>query len=271
MFFAYTRHGRPTGRVVARALSFPHFGYSPPPRGDVLLRWGSQRGDDGAFTHVINPTPALRNASDKLRAFQLMEEAGVPVPSFTTHAESANRWRMGGDVTVLGRTRNGARGTGIYAYERDVPVPMGHELYTEYIPNDREYRLHVVGDEIVRVQRKYLDFPEQRTSEYVKNYANGYRFRAPQRRLNHDREEAAVKAVKALGLHYGCVDMVVDHEGVCYVLEVNTAPSCSPLTAGAYVGRLAPLIEELTGREVITNYNVLNMLGPGEDADTEEP
>jgi hypothetical protein len=43
------------------------------------------------------------------------------------------------------------------------------------------------------------------------------------------------------------------------------------LTAGAYVGRLAPLIESMTGREVVTNYNALDMLGPGEDADTEEP
>ena len=265
MFFAYTRHGRPTGRVVARALSFPHFGYSPPFRGDVLLRWGSQRGEDHNFRHVINPIPALRNASDKLRAFQLMEAHGVPIPKYGTTPDDL-------EGTVLGRTRHGARGNGIVAYPEDVWRNLGnHELYVEYIPNDREYRLHVVGDEIVRVQRKYLDFPEQRTSEFIKNYANGYRFRAPQRRLNHDREEAAIKAVKALGLHFGCVDMVIDREGVCYVLEVNTAPSCSPLTAGAYVGRLAPLIQEMTGREVITNYNVLNMLGPGEDADTEEP
>jgi glutathione synthase/RimK-type ligase-like ATP-grasp enzyme len=235
----------------------------------VLLRWGSQRGEDHNFRHVINPIPALRNASDKLRAFQLMEAHDVPVPRFTTSkAEVEDHWDAS---VVLGRTRHGARGNGIVAYD-DPRWTLGqHELYTEYIDNDREYRLHVVGDEIVRVQRKYLDFPEQRTSEYVKNYANGYRFRAPQRRLNHDREEAAIKAVKALGLHFGCVDMVIDREGVCYVLEVNTAPSCSPLTAGAYVGRLGPLIQEMTGREVITNYNVLNMLGPGEDADTEEP
>lgn len=268
MFFAYTRHGRPTGRVVARALSFPHFGYSPPFRGEVLLRWGSQRGEDGNFTHVINPTPALRNASDKLRAFQLMEEAGVPIPKYTNFRHDTYGW---GDGAILGRTRHGARAQGITVYEGAWAAQSGHQLYTQYIDNDREYRLHVVGDEIVRVQRKYLDFPEQRTSEFIKNYANGYRFRAPQRRLNHDREEAAIKAVKALGLHFGCVDMVIDREGVCYVLEVNTAPSCSPLTAGAYVGRLGPLIQEMTGREVITNYNVLNMLGPGEDADTEEP
>lgn len=268
MFFAYTRHGRPTGRVVARALSFPNFGYTPPIGGDLLLRWGSQRGSEAGFNYVINPSRALANASDKLRAFQLMEEAGVQVPPYSDNRHMAYGW---GDGPIMARTRHGARGNGIEVFPAAYVVPNYYELYVKYIPNDREYRLHVVGDEIVRVQRKYLDFPEQRTTEYVKNYANGYRFRAPQKRLNRDREDAAVNAVAALGLHFGCVDMVIDYENVCYVLEVNTAPSCSPLTAGAYVGRLAPLIESMTGREVVQNFNALDMLGPGEDADTEEP
>jgi len=273
MFFLYHRASRPTGKIVAEALGLPHGKRIIRFDTDVLLRWGSQVQSELEFrwAHVINTAQALANASNKLEAFYRMRgDEAIRVPWFThTHGDAEQKRREG--MTILGRTKRGARGRGIVAYPPDAPFMAQHELYTQFIPNDREYRLHVVGDEVVRVQRKYLDHPEQRHNEYVKNYANGYRFKAPQKRLNADREVAAVKAIQAMRLDFGCVDMVIDPANQAWVLEVNTAPACSPLTAAAYIGRLAPMIEAKIGRPLNVDYEALNILAGGEDRDTEEP
>ena len=128
---------------------------------------------------------------------------------------------------------------------RDIAVftasdtPAGCDFYTVYIPNTREYRIHVFQGEIIRVQGKYLDHPDQHTNPYIKNHGQGFRFRTPDRELNTDRREAAINAVEALGLDFGAVDLLVGEDRLCYVLEVNTAPACSPLTARAYVEKFA--------------------------------
>lgn len=118
-------------------------------------------------------------------------------------------------------------------------IPEGdkrfNEFYTEFIPNTREYRFHVFDGEVIRVQGKYHDCPEQQSNPYIKNHAQGFRFRAPDREPNRDRSDAAINAVAALGLVHGAVDLVIGAvDRSCYILEVNTAPACSPLTLRAY-------------------------------------
>jgi glutathione synthase/RimK-type ligase-like ATP-grasp enzyme len=116
-------------------------------------------------------------------------------------------------------------------------------LYVEFIPNEREYRLHVIGGMVVSVQRKYLERPHLSEGGFVKNHAHGYVFKTPERGLNASRHRAAIQAVELLGLDFGAVDMVVDHEGKEYVLEVNTAPALSPKRIEQYVTALRPLLD----------------------------
>ncbi|HEY6020337.1 MAG TPA: hypothetical protein VIY48_10650, partial [Candidatus Paceibacterota bacterium] len=146
---------------------------------------------------------------------------------------------------VLARRRRGFGGTDIQVCRHDPCVVA--EWYSGFIPNDREYRLHVVDGEVIRTQRKYLERPDQRHSDYIKNHANGYVFKTPQRPLRPSRLDAAVQAVSALGLDFGAVDLIVDPEGVEYVLEVNTAPACSPLTLSAYAEALKRKFPQIAG------------------------
>jgi glutathione synthase/RimK-type ligase-like ATP-grasp enzyme len=81
-------------------------------------------------------------------------------------------------------------------------------------------------------------------------------FKTPARKLNKSRTDAAVKAVEALGLDFGAVDLVVDHQGLEYVLEVNTAPACSPKTLQAYAFQLANLIRERSNEDYILHPQV---------------
>lgn len=259
MFFLYHSTTRPTGKWLAKALGFPGFGTCKTlkeRREDFVLRWGNSdqawRDGDGS---VLNPSSAIRTAADKLVALQRMAGSGVPVPRFTTDAGTAAAW----GTVVFGRTRHGSKGAGITVLQPGA-VPWGHALYTEFIPNTREYRLHVVNGVVVRVQRKYLEREGLNGDGYIKNHDHGYVFKQPQKALNASRTDAAVAACAALGLDFGAVDMVIDDRGKEYVLEVNTAPSCSPLTGKAYVEALAALIHERTGREVNPNLAVLEAL-----------
>jgi glutathione synthase/RimK-type ligase-like ATP-grasp enzyme len=141
----------------------------------------------------------------------------------------------------------------VYRYGLDY-IPPTHELYTEYVPNTREYRVHVYRDRAIRIQGKYLDYPEQNTNPYIKNHAQGYRFRTPRLQLRPNRVEDAIRAVHSVGLVYGAVDLIVTAEGEHKILEVNSAPAMSPLTLKAYAEAIA---EEL---ELDVNYRYLDSL-----------
>lgn len=252
MFFLYHRSTFPTGRKLARALgvNYGHLGPGQPPvrvrriqsrlsQTSALIRWGSQQPLPSGCrpTRTLNSPDALSISADKLRSLQRMTEAGVLTPTFSSQATEARGW-FDSSTTVFGRSRHGSCGRDIRIFHSaDEVTPC--ELYTLYVPNTREYRLHVFQGEVIRVQGKYLDHPDQHTNEFIKNHGQGFRFRAPEKQLNSDRIEAATAAVAALGLDFGAVDLLIGEDRRAYVLEVNSAPACSPLTARAYVERMA--------------------------------
>lgn len=262
MFFLFHKTTRPTGRLLAKALGIKSFGSvvkrdKPDPH--FLIRWGNAmpiRLAPGA--KELNSPRAISTASNKLRAFRAFEEAGVKTPEFTdSRYEAADMQRQG--HTVIGRTRSGSKGRGIVVYPPGTKIGY-HELYTRFIPNEREYRLHVVGDKVIRTQRKYPERNGAKPDAPIKNVANGFVFKAPQKKLNKDRETLAVEAVKALGLDFGAVDLVIDADGIAYILEINTAPACSPMTGTAYVTAMRELVLEKSngGYDLPTNYGALS-------------
>lgn len=236
LFLAH-RRTRPTGRVLAQALGCS-FGVQIQGNPETLIRWGNA----GEWTwdrtnHVVNKASAISQAGDKVRTLECLRAAGITVPDFQTSLPSSD------DGLWFGRKRRGFGGRDIRFFEAP-SYAEGAEWFSRFIPNNREYRFHVVGGEVVRTQRKYPDRPEQdRHGGKIKNHANGYVFKAPQSKLRSSRLETAVAAVEALGLDFGAVDAVIDPREVMYVLEVNTAPACSPLTAQAYINALRRYLE----------------------------
>lgn len=260
MFFLYHRTSRPTGQVLAEALEMPHgIPFDTPT--DRLIRWGSREAAalDAGCGQVLNTALAIRQAADKLGSLELLRDAGVRVPRFDTDPTQL-------DYPFLGRKRSHVRGTDIVlCLQRKDYLRKPRDYYVEYVPTVREYRLHVVGDEVIRVQGKYLDIPED-VVPHIRNHAHGYRFRAPSKRLRSQRLEQAVLAVRSLGLDFGAVDMLIGEDGESYVLEVNTAPSCSPRTGAAYVNAFASLL----GIESV-RIDALDILSAAqEEQDTED-
>jgi len=266
MFFMYHRRSRPTGEVLARALGVDH-GYGVP--GDeivpVLIRWGSRASSFHGVERTLNPADAIERASHKLMSLEILRDAGVPVPDFDTDPEALVE-RAG--YPILGRRMQHARATDVVlCLQRRDFRRRPRDYYVAYVPTNREYRLHVAGGEVIRIQGKYLDVPGDYVP-HVRNYASGHRFRAPRKRLHMERLNAAVTAVEALGLDFGAVDLIVSDSGAHYVLEVNTSPSCSPRTGAAYVSAFARM---LGLDEERINYGALNVLTPEqEEQDSED-
>lgn len=252
MYFLYHKKSCKTGKVLGTALGIRR-GLGKTAQGNgPLIRWGNAIPFN--VETLLQQPEAIARASNKLVALRAMQAAGVRVPEFSTNPESLG-------FPMLGRTTHGFGGKDIRVYESFDPYAVGiHDFYTKYIPNKREYRLHVFQGQVIRVQGKYLDYPEQHTNPYIQNYGQGYRFRSPEKQLNRDRTEAAIKAVEVLGLDFGAVDLLIGTDGNCYVLEVNTAPKCSPLTARAYIEAIHGWLTSNGHRPPAINYNALEAL-----------
>ena len=267
MFFLYHRRSRPTGEILARALGVDH-GTEIPVSPGVLIRWGSRAVGTRAYTfpeRAINPAVAIERASNKLESLVILRDRGIPVPEWDTDPEALVE-RVG--YPILGRRIQHARATDVVlCLQRRDYVRRPRDYYVSYVPTNREYRLHVAGGEVIRVQGKYLDDPTS-YQPWVRNFATGHRFRAPRRRLHNARLNDAVGAVEALGLDFGAVDLLVADSGAHYILEVNTSPSCSPLTGAAYVNAFARMLDLDTSR---INYDALDVLNPeSEERDSED-
>lgn len=266
MYLTYSNRSSITGNLLGKVLQIPcGIEIEYPQNGrEFLIRWGQSSDEmfEGQFDKVINSSASISNAADKMFALETIRETGIQVPDFDTDPEALIE-RVG--YPIMGRRRTHARGTDIklILQRKDYYYPSHH--YTEYIPTAREFRIHVVAGEVIRVQGKYMDEPSKKVA-HIRNYATGYRFRAPRRRLRQDRLDAAIKSVECLGLDFGAVDLIVADNGEAYVLEVNTAPSCSPLTLGAY----AHALQKLAGIETI-DLSHLDLLDPdAEEMDSED-
>jgi hypothetical protein len=265
----YNRRGAPTGRVIAESLGMNNGGGIPlglDPDDNILIRWGNSLEPeiDESFDRVINSAESIQNATNKLLSLEIMRDSGLNVPFWSEDAEEVIE-ECG--YPILGRRLRHARGSDIQLILQKRDMRRPRDFYTAYIPTNREYRVHVVGEEAVRVQAKYLDFPEQKKA-WIRNYSSGYRFRNPRLRMHSRRLQAAISAVSILGLDFGAVDLIVGDDNETYILEVNTAPSCSPLTGAAYVNGIANLFEP---GEIIVNMEPLQLLvSDDEDGDTED-
>lgn len=206
-------------------------------RKKVLLNWGHSA-PRFALTGVtvLNQPQAVANASNKLTALQMMKEAEVNVPDFTTNRTDAETW-IDEERIVLCRTllrANSGRGIVI---AKEVDQLVAAPLYVKYIRKEKEYRLHVFNGVVIDVTEKrrrggFEDNPAY--NKYIRSYEQGWIMAREDVVVTEATKAEAVKAIRALGLDFGAVDIVMDKKNRPYVLEVNTAPGIQGTTLETY-------------------------------------
>lgn len=201
---------------------------------DFLQRNVLDLADDFASGLWINSPQAARAAESKLLQLKVAHEVGLLIPE-TTISNDANSvrelikkcgkvvfkqffdymWRN----TVEGKLYSSS--PAILEAGTDLPeqsISLCPGIYQRYIDKAFDLRVTVIGDKIFparlrRTQKEaYVDWRPHVYSEdlVISEFA-----------LPGNVEERLRALMKRLGLVFGCVDFVSDHEGHLYFLEVN--------------------------------------------------
>jgi glutathione synthase/RimK-type ligase-like ATP-grasp enzyme len=251
MFLYQYKRGSRSALALSRALGIKRIKLEGskfrPRKSKTILNWGSSSMPDEYLScRVINHPAHVALAANKLEAFKCMKHVGVSVPEFTTDAEEValdNYDQKPEKVSWVVREKlSGHSGEGIVLLEGGIEdVPEG-KLYVRYIPKKDEYRVHVCGGEVIDLQRKARskDVPDDEVNWKIRNHSNGFIFaRNEGKDVPVCVREESVKAVEALGLDFGAVDVVYNEkQDKAYVLEVNTAPGLEGTTLESYAEAL---------------------------------
>ena len=240
ILYAY-KNGSASAKALADALGIKRIKHEGAPlkTAKVVINWGASQ-IERAFPNlqkIYNPPKAVANAANKLSTFKLLEKAGVSIPLFTTERDVATGWLAKNDV-VARTILTGHSGAGIEITSKGNEELPDAKLYTEYIPKRHEYRIHVFNGNAFFVQRKARkqEVPDEEVNWKVRNLAGGFIFANKDVEVGDEAKIQAVKAVKALNLDFGAVDIVYNEKKQqYYVLEVNTACGLEGTTLEKYV------------------------------------
>lgn len=259
----------PTPVALRNAFSqVPHNG------NELYVNWGI--GDANREGRVLNPGNAVALAANKYRSLVAMrdnQESAQFTPALFANINQVNQW------PVVGRPFHHTQGRSFWMLRGPADIErMNRQIrrrltrkqppqyFMQYIQAIQEYRVHVFYDgvngrrfRVIRINRKVRTRPNEGNGlgNVVKSHRNGWTFEfveANDPTLGEVRR-AARRAVKALGLHFGAVDIGVTADGRPFVYEVNTAP-------GLDDGGLARYVTFITNQ-----YNSITQWRPPQNAE----
>lgn len=222
-----------SARLLARELNclriYPDRNTYRYKRNHVIVNWGLSVIPSSLEcvpdSHILNHPSAVLLASNKLYTFnRLFQQCFYDIPDWTCQHSKAEEWIANGDSVYCRTTLTGHGGDGIVV-ANSIDEIVEAKLYTKGVSNETEYRVHVFNGEVIdfikKARRRNQD---DQPSHHIRNYKQGWVFVREGVQLPQVVEESARKAIKALGLSFGAVDICQTTEGKACVFEVNTAP-----------------------------------------------
>lgn len=173
--------------------------------------------------------PDISNSTNKRVMRELFTDAGIPMPTLYSVGEITGEFSNMVKPTLMkfvGRPDKHMKGRGFWLItNRDelnkalagTSRKGAATHFMEYIEADKEVRVHIFRGKSIRMTEKKYDGETGCHRDYTTIKPTGGKV---ERRLIR---RAAKKAVKALGLDFGAVDILVKN-GEIFVLEVNAAP-----------------------------------------------
>lgn len=187
--------------------------------GDIWINWGSPYNfGDYRQKYVPQGLTLLNQAPFLNKKSQLLTLASKNIPTLTV----SNTPKEG----FIGRSLNHQGGD-------DLLNKYGRDFYTKKEAFSREVRIHIYKGKSIHAG---LKVPTPEAHPWIRSYDAGWRIdysRATD--IAQSRRELAKKAISALGLDFGAVDIGVLQGDKALVIEVNTAPGIEGETLQAYV------------------------------------
>lgn len=174
---------------------------------------------------------------DKITQLKLFTNNNVSCPKFATNAIGIGEFNHKYVVARKLTRSSGGKGIHIFVHGEDA---IDAPLYTEYIPKQGEFRVHVWNGKVIDVsqKRRRRGNPSGADTK-IRNLANGYVYCRGDMTEPTELRDLACRAVKALGRTSGAVDVIWNaKENRCYVLEVNANPGLEGTTLIKYVNAI---------------------------------
>ena len=194
----------------------------------LVINWGGSEAMPSDLV-VINRPEAVRIASDQVESIRRL---GDLAPRTVARPDQVD---LLGSERVVAKRRHGARGSGkaVIASDAAWSQRVQYDMFQEFIPDRREYRVSVLSGRVVSA---YLKQPPEGASP--ENLHPDWSFE--QARVM-PRAVAAVarEAARRIGLDYAGVDVIEDtRTGRVYCLEANAAPGMSEDTLRSLYGHI---------------------------------
>lgn len=234
-----SRH--PSQKAIQRMGQMPKF----PKR--VRIRFGSTI-PHSRVDYIINKIDAIKNTANKMTMKRLLSAAGVNTPKYFLNDDAGRNAIMEGHLgeKIFFKTPYHSRGRGMVMYDtkESAMTQLNKGYFEESKISWREYRVHVMDGEVFYVDEKRPKDQSMKLKDrpIVKNMSNGFKFRRPLADYPDEVHTESVKAVEALGLDFGGVDVGVTKDGEVVIYEVNSAPSLRTKTRKLYQKALVKLI-----------------------------
>ena len=236
-------------RILYRGEEAPHVDVVIPRIGASITGYGLavvNQFDMMGVPVLANSIPIARSR-DKLRALQLLARFGIDIPRTAMcryRDEVPQAVELVGGLPCIIKLIRGTQGVGVMIANSmdevegmlDTLWHLGQEiLLQEFVAESRgrDIRALVVGDRVVGAMRR-----QARTGEFRSNLHRGGEGKKVS--LGRDYAEAAVKAVRVIGLEVAGVDMLEARTGP-KIMEVNSSPGFEGL-------------ERVTGVDIATLY-----------------
>jgi glutathione synthase/RimK-type ligase-like ATP-grasp enzyme len=231
-------------RHIAAALGIKRVSPEIKGKPQLIINWGCSSLAYPQNSHLINSPQAVALAINKLNCGLTLEEHSVRTVNFFSGKYSDVRKKFPDDIIVARHKLNGSCGDGIQIIRPDDPPPEKEaKAYCPYIRKSTEFRVHVAFGKVIHVteKRKRVGAEPSTDEKLVRNVGNVWVFcendlSCDERKDRTQLEAISTQAIKALGLHFGAVDLLFSKKGEYVVCEVNTKPGvASTATLDAYV------------------------------------
>lgn len=208
----------------------------------IIINWGS--GDcPYKKAKVINKAEAVNKAVNKASFFHNAQMHNIVnsnnklnIPESTNAKIVAEAWINNGHKVIARTIANGSQSKGLVVASTIEALPKA-SLYTKYIPNWKEYRIHILNDKVIRREKKVWPSSKKSDPDHTNRSAkDGWVFEySSLDDTPRDVNRQALLAIKMIGLDFGGVDVIWNKtHSKATVLEVNTAPGIEDYDLKAY-------------------------------------
>ena len=202
---------------------------------------------------IYNDARAIEKSVDKAMTSFLLHHAGIATPATWVTEDNALARRLLIKETeaaheLVMKPLFGAQGEGLQRLAAGMALPdmvayRGVAYLQRFVDARKEgwhdWRVFVIGGRAVAIMRRH-------GKSWINNVAQGARCEANE--LDNELAQLSERATQALGLDYSGVDLMRDHEGRAYVIEVNGIPAWKGLQSVTTANIAQLLVDDLLDR-----------------------